>query len=91
MTFLGVNPHMRLPAGEFEVAKREIAVFLIFRKLRYQLIKSSKYKDSVIENYRNQVGDSNPSNTWEIGKFYEIDQRKLLPCYLKENNSKTFW
>mmetsp|Transcript_649 Transcript_649/g.598 ORF Transcript_649/g.598 Transcript_649/m.598 type:complete len:149 (+) Transcript_649:847-1293(+) len=86
----GVNLNMRRPVGEFEVAKTEIAVFLIFRKIRYTLIKSSKYDSSVIENYKNQTGESNPSNNWEVGKFYEIDQRKLLPCYLKENNSKIF-
>jgi len=96
----GVNPYLRLPAGEFELAKREISIFLLFRKIRYlarnyyssirySLIKISKYAQSTIENYSSQLGTNNPSNSWEEGKYYEIDQRKLLPCYIKSNQSQS--
>jgi len=87
-TNLGIDLYMRYPAGEFEITKREISIFLIFRKLRYYLIKESKFSKNLIENYQHKSDKPNLSNTWEEGKLYEIDQRKLLPCYIKKVGNK---
>jgi len=85
----GVDPYFRLPAGEYELAKREISVFLLFRKIRYTLVKSTKHSPQFIEDYNASIRKENDSNYWEEGKYYLIENRKLIPCEIEENNTKT--
>ncbi len=68
----GVDPYFRLPAGEYELAKREISVFLLFRKIRYTLVKTTKHSPQFIEDYNASIKKENDSNYWEEGKYYSI-------------------
>ena len=77
---------MRHPAGEFEITKREIAIFMIFKKLRltyfyimnltlssrYYLIRESKLTKNEIDSYEIKFDKASISNQWEEGKLYEI-------------------
>jgi len=100
----GVDPYFRLPAGEYELAKREISVFLLFRKIRYTLVKSTKHSPQFIEDYNASLRKENDSNYWEEGKYYSIgnldeifsfsffiENRKLIPCHIEENKTKILW
>jgi len=84
----GLDQYMRLPVTECELAKREISVYLLYRKIRYSLIKSSKISQTLIEDYKPTYLKENVTNKWVEGTDYEIDQRKLHFCHLKEQSNK---
>jgi len=75
---------MRVPVSECELAQKEISIYLLFRRIRYSLIKITKYSPSFSENYRSTNSKENLSNSWIEGKEYEIDHRKLHLCNIKD-------
>ncbi len=68
----GVDQYMRLPVTEAELARREISVYLLYRKMRYSLIKVSKISEELIEDYKPSYLKDNLTNNWIEGNDYEI-------------------
>jgi len=64
---------LRYPAGDFETSRRDIALFFLFRDLRYCLDKTSKFKQNDIDIDQLYLNfNKNISSKWEIGNCYEI-------------------
>ena len=93
----GVDSIFRIPAGEYELAKREISIFLLFRKIRwefyegnrlnfsrYSLIKTTKHSPQFIDDYNSGLRKENESNYWEENKFYPIG--KIVIRFYSEYN-----
>ena len=51
----------------------------------------TKHSREFVEGLDAFISSDNSSNHWQEGKFYELDQRKLLPCYIKNKGNKQFW
>lgn len=63
----------RNPAGDFELSKRDIILFFIFRKLRYMLINQTNLKkeqidlEDIYQSFSQKI-----SNNWFVGLNYDI-------------------
>ncbi len=79
--------HQRLPCGEFEVARVELHLFFLYRKLKYLLAQEDIPQDYDIDEYPLKYLKSNTH--WQVNKTYSVESNTCIRCTLREGKLST--